>query len=689
MERLLPYYAAVKSDIGGNDMNKIKKFLSGILIMALVLISCASTVLASEQSNKASSGFTQLPFTKIFESEDKQTTLPKSEFTFTLKPYKVTQEGGANKIYGTVNEYTGIELTKDTVTIKFPESTKTSETISSYFDVSGLADKFKEKMGSDKYALFRYTMYEVGGNDINIEYSDAVYYIDFLVNSSYDITAFVLEDNGASSKPENFVFTNKYKKPVQTENDSDSLTIKKVVTGDTNNTKEFEFKLSIFTENSNLTIGQQFEATIAGKTADKVTVGTDYTFKLKNGEELVVNGVPEGMEYKVEETKNTGYYTTITYSSDVNNGKQENEKDKIIVGTSCEASIVHGKNSVLFTNIKETTSNVTNGFTFVKIFESELGGATPIENFVFKMVPDSNASGTLDNIPIVPGISLEDNGTVSLEFQSAEYGEQTGTFSFNNIQFEGTQIYRYIVSEVKPSDSSVKYDGKNYTVDVKVVNGAITSVTSKEYGKTEEEPVVFVNTYKADELVIKKQVSGDLGDKSEKFKFELFIPGPGEGINITVGTQYPVYIYDSSTKTKTQKGYVTVGQNYAFELADGDMLYVENVPENMIYTVTEVGGKDYTTNITCTTSVINDGSGEYDKNVVTVNGQKIYDASNGNGHGTPIVVGENVIVFENIKDYNADTGVRLDVIPYIVVFIIAIAGVVVFLATRKKRENRF
>jgi hypothetical protein len=105
--------------------------------------------------------------------------------------------------------------------------------------------------------------------------------------------------------------------------------------------------------------------------------------------------------------------------------------------------------------------------------------------------------------------------------------------------------------------------------------------------------------------------------------------------------------------------------------------------------VTEVGGKDYTTNITCTTSVINDGSGEYDKNVVTVNGQKIYDASNGNGHGTPIVVGENVIVFENIKDYNADTGVRLDVIPYIVVFIIAIAGVVVFLATRKKRENRF
>lgn len=676
-------------------MNKIKKFLSGILIMALVLISCASTVLASEQDKKTSSGFTQLPFTKVFESVDGITTLPASEFQFTLQPYKVDKEGAPNAIYETVNEYTGVKLANDTVSISFPQSTKTYETISSSFDVSGLADKFKAKMGDDKYALFRYTLREVEGKETSIEYSEIVYHIDFLVDSSYNITAFVLEDNGTKSKPENFIFTNKYESKPEEDIHSDSLTIKKVVMGDTDS-KEFSFTLNIpLNGNSMLTSGQTFK-TSAG---NEVTVGTDYTFKLKNGEELVVEDVPAGMIYTVLENDNKGYYTTINCSTDVEDGYEDVEYDKTIVGTFYDANahvtpIVHGKNTILFTNIKTaTTTNVTDGFTFVKIFKSELGGLTPIETFTFKMEPDESVKDTnekLDGLDIVPGLSLGEGGTVSLEFASAEYGEQTGTFSFNNVNFTGSQIYRYIVSEVQPSDSSVEWDNTKYTVDVKVVDGAITSVTSKIKDKVTEDSVIFVNTYKVDELVIKKQVSGDLGDKNEKFKFELFIPGPGEGIDLTVGTEFQASIYDAATQTKTVKGKVTVGKNYTFELADGDMLYVEGVPENMIYTVTELGGQDYTTNISCTT--IRDGATEDDKNVVTVKGQKIYDASSGTGYDTPIVKGGNLIVFENVRDYKADTGVRLDIAPYIIVFVIAIAGiagVVILFATRKKRENRF
>jgi hypothetical protein len=63
-------------------------------------------------------------------------------------------------------------------------------------------------------------------------------------------------------------------------------------------------------------------------------------------------------------------------------------------------------------------------------------------------------------------------------------------------------------------------------------------------------------------------------------------------------------------------------------------------------------------------------------------GKKEYDAQY---YNTPIVNGDNLVVFENIKEYNADTGVRIDVIPYIVIFIIAAAGVSV-LIFRKRRK---
>jgi hypothetical protein len=105
---------------------------------------------------------------------------------------------------------------------------------------------------------------------------------------------------------------------------------------------------------------------------------------------------------------------------------------------------------------------------------------------------------------------------------------------------------------------------------------------------------------------------------------------------------------------------------------------VEHVPAGMIYTVKELGSEDYTTNITCTTVKDNN------KHIVTINDSKYYDAR-ANGSNTPIVEGENLIVFENIKEYNADTGVKIDIIPYIVLFIIAIAGVSVLIFRRKRK----
>jgi hypothetical protein len=63
-----------------------------------------------------------------------------------------------------------------------------------------------------------------------------------------------------------------------------------------------------------------------------------------------------------------------------------------------------------------------------------------------------------------------------------------------------------------------------------------------------------------------------------------------------------------------------------------------------------------------------------------------YNAAS-DGLNTPIVEGGNTLIFTNNKESTANTGVKIDVIPYIVIFVIAVAGII-YLVTRKK-ENRF
>jgi hypothetical protein len=76
-------------------------------------------------------------------------------------------------------------------------------------------------------------------------------------------------------------------------------------------------------------------------------------------------------------------------------------------------------------------------------------------------------------------------------------------------------------------------------------------------------------------------------------------------------------------------------------------------------------------------------AGGANKRIINVDGNT-YDSST---YNTPIAAGGNTVLFTNTKDATADTGINLDITPYLAVFILAAAGVI-FLCTRK-RENRF
>jgi hypothetical protein len=164
-------------------------------------------------------------------------------------------------------------------------------------------------------------------------------------------------------------------------------------------------------------------------------------------------------------------------------------------------------------------------------------------------------------------------------------------------------------------------------------------------------------------LVIKKSVEGSMGDKEKKFDFNL-------NLELAAGTEVQGTIArtDKSTETITFKK----GDN-KFQLADGDVLTVADIPTGTLYTVTESGADDYATDIVCETK----------DNKVVANNTKEYSASD---KKTPISDGGNTISFTNTKDYAAPTGIRLDIMPYLTLFALAGAGAIIFFAGRLRKR---
>jgi pilin isopeptide linkage protein len=350
------------------------------------------------------------------------------------------------------------------------------------------------------------------------------------------------------------------------------------------------------------------------------------------------------------------------------------------------ASLMVGVTLCTFTGLTafatEADSNSTNSGKILEIektFESENGATLPSETFEFTMKPDETASGTStdgNSLNIYKGVSLGDKDTISMTFDSKTSSTQKASFDLSNLKFTNTPgIYKYIVKEVVPTDANenIKYDSTEYSVSVYVdKTGAIVAIVSYN-AKGTKDPIKFKNTYKekapnTDELVVKKNVEGSMGDRTKRFIFYL-------NLELTSGTEVQGTITRSNNRTET----VTLKNgNNIFRLGDGDVLTVSDLPEGTLYTVTETAATDYTTDIVCTTK---DSSGN-DKEV-KVDNSKRYSAQ---ANQTPIVSGGTTIEFTNTKDYVVPTGVRLDIMPYLTLFAFALVGLAAFFCGRLRKR---
>lgn len=312
-------------------------------------------------------------------------------------------------------------------------------------------------------------------------------------------------------------------------------------------------------------------------------------------------------------------------------------------------------------------------------------GVVPSATFSFKLEADSSARGTTaDGTPIYPGV-VGTTGETTLSFVggagatagSADdgitdnadkaYAKEEGNISLAGATFTKPGVYRYTLKEEIGNISGISYDDSTYTVDVYVgyADGAgqmsILEVLIKNKDDKKMASAQFINEFGAQPLKITKEVTGNMGDKTRAFDFTLSITADG---NLSAGTSLTAVI--TAQDNTTYETTVTVGQQNTFQLKHGESLVIPYLPEGTEYTVSEEAVDGYAT-------TVNGVSKEAAGGNITVDGEM---TATGNTEAFVNNLGEVI---------RPDTGLNLDFLPYIVIFVLAIGGIALFLA--KKRKN--
>ena len=200
-------------------------------------------------------------------------------------------------------------------------------------------------------------------------------------------------------------------------------------------------------------------------------------------------------------------------------------------------------------------------------FKFTVKGVDPTENETRKGMKVSTGIGT---------ITAKDVTT-----DTAKNGDQTYTSAFDLSQLTFTQpgIYKYEVKETSGTNKDMTYDEatRYLYVFVKRENGNV-KVYDSELVKDATKSDTFTNKYGVDnkfnDLTIKKEVTGVMGDTQKDWNFDL---------TLTSGSGRSTYVVKQGNETKT----LTSGQTYEFTLKSGESIKVENLSTTDTYTVTE------------------------------------------------------------------------------------------------------
>lgn len=233
-----------------------------------------------------------------------------------------------------------------------------------------------------------------------------------------------------------------------------------------------------------------------------------------------------------------------------------------------------------------------------------------------------------------------------------------------------------------------KADGSGVYVKYVVVDRVANDAGSAEAAKVTPGDDVTANTFtftniftRAGSLLdgkspleITKTVTGDAGDKTKEFEFNLTLTK--SATESAAVTEYPAVITraDGTTENVT----VPVGAAYTFKLRHGDKLsfdktgtYPGTLPAGTRYTVAETAVGGYTTS----SEVKENGGTATTINDVTAANKLVGDH-------------ENYARYTNEKGVTPPTGILINNLPFILLIGVAIGAFVLFIAAKRRRSTR-
>lgn len=338
-----------------------------------------------------------------------------------------------------------------------------------------------------KPGTYTYVITEQSGDEAALTFSKATYRATVTVTdegagklSAKTKIAQLTDDAGdaAERTVEAAVFTNTAK--------TGSLTVKKtVVDGDSQ--RKFGFTVALADGD-----GEPVSGTF-GKGEHAVTfTNGKAAFKLKDGGEKTVAGLPVGARYTVTEDAAEGYTTAV------------NEAD----GSKAEGTVTEDGATVAFTNTYGTATEGRDVST-AGLFTKTLKGRDWAEGDSFQFMLAGK-----DGAPMPEG-SADGSKTVSVTADGTKAGDRVA-FDFGSIRYTLNDIkdaefaevggkrvraktFTYTVREVRPDDGSaiagVAYDGHVATMTVTVTDDGSGNLTATTPAIAEVSGGDFVNTY--------------------------------------------------------------------------------------------------------------------------------------------------------------------------------------------------
>lgn len=249
-----------------------------------------------------------------------------------------------------------------------------------------------------------------------------------------------------------------------------------------------------------------------------------------------------------------------------------------------------------------------------------------------------------------------------------------------NVKFETfphAGVYEYEVKETKGQMDGVTYDESVFNIEVHVANSStmdgktyIKAIVAKKNGQ--KAPIKFLNSYtKNNNLVIEKKITGELANLDQKFKFDVTIGNPNSSQKTFEGK----ILGNDGNPIRTIT--FNAGEMQTVELGNNQQLKFDAVEVGTRYSVKEVAAKDgYTPSVT----VIENGNA---LEKVTVAEDKELEITNK-------LVGEKENKVTFVNDYNeiSITGIIENNLPFIIMIGIAVVGVVLFVAVKKRKILR-